>query len=232
MGFEQQIEELRTARRPMLIVEPDPGDPASVALLSGSFDPLTIAHAHLAERAMAVAEAVVLVYAVDTLPKEGAAAPPLLPVPDRLEVMRRYARSEQRRFLGLCSHGLLADQAEAAGERFPGAELWMVTGSDKVQQLFDPRWYEDRDEALERLFARARVLYAERAGTEGVVDDLLARPENERWRDRLRRLDVPPEIAGLSSRMVRELVRRGDDVLALVPPEAREAVARAAAAVR
>jgi nicotinamide-nucleotide adenylyltransferase len=232
MELEQRIDELRRAAGPTLVVLPDPGPVRSVALLSGSFDPLTVAHAQLAERAAAFAHAVVLVYAADTLPKEGAAAPPLLTVADRLEVLRRYCRPEERRFLGLASHGLLADQAEAAAGRFPGAELWVVAGSDKVLQLFDPRWYEDRDAALERLFARARLLYADRTGTEGGVRRVLARRENRRWRDHVVPLEPARRVADVSSRMVRELVRRGEVVDGLLPPEAREAVARAARSER
>ncbi|MDP9341785.1 MAG: adenylyltransferase/cytidyltransferase family protein [Actinomycetota bacterium] len=229
MAFDNEIEELRRSAQPRLLVAPDPGPVRSAALLSGSFDPLTVAHAALAERAAELVDAVVLVYAVDTLPKEGGAAPPLLPVAERLEVLRRYCRPAERRFVGLASHGLLADQAEAAAERFPGAELWLVVGSDKVLQLFDPRWYEDREAALDRLFSRAGVLHAERERTEGAVPvrDVMDRLENRRWRDRVRLIDVPPGIAGVSSRMVRELVRRGEDVAALLPPEARESVARA-----
>jgi nicotinamide-nucleotide adenylyltransferase len=232
MGFDEQIEELRRAGRPTLLVVPDPGPVRSAALLSGSFDPLTVAHAALAEWAAALVEAVVLVYALDTLPKEGAAAPPLLSVSERLEVLRRYCRPDERRFLGLASHGLLADQAEAAAERFPGAELWLVVGSDKVLQLFDPRWYEDREAALERLFSRARLLYADRAGAEGAVREILARQENRRWRDRVVPLEPFRGVAAISSRMVRELVRSGEGVEALVPPEAREAVAAAARSER
>src|SRR5947209_3606951 len=92
MELEHRIDELRRAAGPTLVVLPDPRPARSVALLSGSFDPLTVAHAQLAERAAAFAHAVVLVYAADTLPKEGAAAPPLLTVADRLEVLRRYSR--------------------------------------------------------------------------------------------------------------------------------------------
>ncbi len=232
MRFEQTLEELRGAPRPTLVFTRDPGQVRSAALLSGSFDPLTVAHAALAERAADRVDAVVLVYAVDTLPKEGRAAPPLLPVEVRLDVVDRYCAPDSRRFLGLCSHGLLADQAEAAAERFPGAELWLIVGSDKVVQLFDPRWYEDRDAALDRLFARAGLLYADRAGSEGVVGRLLERRENRRWRDRVARLDVRSSLAGVSSRMVRELVRRGEQVDALVPPEARDAVREAARSER
>src|SRR5436190_1733442 len=133
MGLEQHIEELRRAVHPTLVVLPDPGPVRSVALLSGSFDPLTVAHAQLAE--------------------------------------------------------------------------WAA--------------------ALERLFARAGLLYADRTGTEGGVRRVLARRENRRWRDHVLPLEPARRVADVSSRMVRELVRRGEVVDGLLPPEAREAVARA-----
>ncbi len=57
MGFDEQIEALRRAGTPTLVVAPDPGPVRSLALLSGSFDPLTVAHAQLAEWAAAFAQA-------------------------------------------------------------------------------------------------------------------------------------------------------------------------------
>ena len=46
------LEELRQAERPRLVVVPEPkAEPASVALLAGSFDPLTVAHEAMAEAA-------------------------------------------------------------------------------------------------------------------------------------------------------------------------------------
>lgn len=223
-------EELRRAEEPTLAVHPEPGPAGRVALLPGSFDPLTVAHAALADAARREgADLVVLLYSVRTLPKEGEVPPPLLSEPQRLAALERFARARSGLAVGLCSHGLLADQAEAAGRRFPSSELWVVVGSDKVLQLFDPRWYEDRDQALGRLFGRAAVRYAVRAGEEGRVEELLARPENARWRDRIRPLAVEPRVASVSSRVVRERLRRGEDVRELVPPEVLPALERRAA---
>lgn len=214
------LEELRRAREPTLVVHPEPGPAGTVALLPGSFDPLTVAHAALVEAARRDgAELVVLLYSVRTLPKEGEVPPPLLSELERLAALDRFARTKPGLAVGLCSHGLLADQVEAAARRFPSSELWVVVGSDKVLQLFDPRWYEDRDEALGRLFGRAAVRYAVRAGEAGRVEEVLARPENVRWRDRVRPLAADPSVASVSSRMARELLRRGEDVRGLVPPE-------------
>jgi nicotinic acid mononucleotide adenylyltransferase len=128
--------------------------------------------------------------------------------------------------IGLCSHGLLADQAEAAADRFPGARLLVVVGSDKLLQLLDPVWYEDRDATLDAMFERARVLYAVRAQDEGSVDAALRDPVNARWRTRLTRLTVPPGAAAVSSRDVRSRYRRGEDVAALVPEAVRPLLAQ------
>ena len=123
--------------------------------------------------------------------------------------------------VGICSHGLLADQLVAARERFPTQRLCLVMGSDKVLQLLDPKWYDDRDAALEEVFREAQILYAERVGEEGLVTTALRRPENAQWRDRFLRLDVPPAIPSISSRGVRTLIETGKDPTDLVVDEAR-----------
>jgi nicotinamide-nucleotide adenylyltransferase len=223
------IREAERATRSVLFVTPEPDSPARVALLPGSFDPITVAHAALAEQAAARADLVVLVYAVRTLPKEGDGPPPLLSPEERLRVLRRFTGARPGHAVGVASRGLLAEQVQAASERFPGARLWVVTGSDKVLQLLDPKWYEDRDASLSPLFERAGVLYAERAGEEGAVEAALQRAENRAWRDRFERLDLDPEVASISSRAVRERLLAGGDVRSLVPDAAHEAVAASAA---
>jgi len=118
-----------------------------------------------------------------------------------------------------CSHGLLVDQAEAAHDRWPAATLAVLLGSDKAGQLFDPAWYDDRDEALRRLFAVAEVRYAERAGDDGLVAAILARPDSARFRDRIRPIEIPATVATVASSEVRRRVRSGRSVADLVPPE-------------
>ena len=210
------LEELRRSDRPSLVLRPDPeASPASVALLAGSFDPITVAHAAMAAAALDRAELVVLLYSARTLPKEPGAPPSMLEEIDRLALLDRVVAGRRGLAVGVCSHGLLAEQVEAATERFPGAELRVVLGSDKLMQLFDRGWYRDRDAALDSMFARARVLYAVRSGDEDAVAAVLS--ANGRWRGFVERLDVPPEIASISSRDVRERRRRGEDVSGLVP---------------
>ena len=210
------LQELRRSDRPRLVLRPDPqAAPGSVALLAGSFDPITVAHAAMADAALGRAELVVLLYSARTLPKEPGAPPSMLEELDRLALLDRFVAGRPGLTVGVCSHGLLAEQVDAAAERFPGAELWVVLGSDKLLQLFDRGWYEDRDAVLDPMFARARVLFAVREGDEAAV--MAALQANARWRGFVERLGVPPEIASISSRLVRERRRRGEDVSGLVP---------------
>jgi nicotinic acid mononucleotide adenylyltransferase len=151
------------------------------------------------------------------MPKDPSAPPPHLDERRRIESLRRFCAGREGCAVGFCSHGLLADQVRAARDRFPGAELWAVMGSDKVRQVLDPSWYDDREATLAAMLAAARVLYAVRSGDEGTVERALSLPENVYWKDRFERLPVRSEVAGISSRSVRELVREGRDVSDLVP---------------
>jgi cytidyltransferase-like protein len=220
------LAELRSAERPRLVLWPDrEAAPASVALLAGSFDPVTNAHLELARAASREVDLVVLTYSVRTLPKEPGAAGPLLSEAERLRVLAAVCETRPGLAVGLCSHGLLGDQAAAAGERFPGARISVVLGSDKLVQLFDPRWYEDRDAALGELFRTAEVRYAVRAGEE--VDATLAAAASLGHAASIEPLDADPRVAAISSRAVRELARSARDVSGLVPEEALAAVTEA-----
>lgn len=229
------LEPLRVAADPTILVEPDPGSPSSVALLAGSFDPITVGHDAMARAAARWAQAVLLVYAVRTLPKDGAPTPPLLSEPERLRVLHAFCTPRRGMAVALCSHGLLAEQVEAAARRFPAARLAVVAGSDKVLQLLHPRWYPEgrRDAVLGTMFGRAEVWYAVREGDGDALASALDLPANRPFASRIRALrGVDPEVADVSSRRVRERARQGRDVSGLVPPEALAALVRAAAARR
>jgi nicotinamide-nucleotide adenylyltransferase len=193
--------------------------PATVGLVPGTFDPMTVAHAALAE-ALGT-ELTLFVYSVATLPKEagpgGEATPPLLAPEARVASLLAYCASSPDLGVALCSHGLYADQAVAFTTAFPGSRLTFGLGSDKLVQLVDPSWYEDRDAALDVLFARAEVVYALREEDDDRIG--AAMEAAGRWRHRLRSLEMPSTVTGVSSRQVRELLRRGGDPSAYVPPE-------------
>jgi nicotinic acid mononucleotide adenylyltransferase len=211
------IERAARPGRPRLeILGTRPPSAQSVGLVAGSFDPMTAAHAALAE-ALGT-ELTLLVWSPATLPKEtgpgGAPSPPLLGPEDVVASLLSWCRPRASTRVAVSSHGLLVDQVEAAAASFPRSRLVLGVGSDKLRQLLDRRWYEDRDEVLDRLFDRAEVAVAAR---EGDASDVAA--DEPRWSARIRTVRLPPELAAVSSRAVREAVRRGEDVSATVPPE-------------
>ena len=243
MDPDEALSALRDSPTPLLVLWPEddpdprawsgpggsvPANPASVGLLSGSFDPPTVGHEELARAAGRHLHLVVLVVSARTLPKEAGTAAPLLDVGARLRALEAFVGGRPGLALGLASHGLLSDQAAAASERFPRAGRSLVMGSDKLAQLLDPGWYGDRDAALAALFSAADVLVAEREGDGAALAEALREAARLGWAERIARLDADPRAAAVSSRAVRERVRAGADVSDLVPPEVLPFVVEAA----
>lgn len=193
----------------------------SVALLAGSFNPPTAAHVLLAERAGHEGfDGVLFVYARSTLGKD---LHGLMPE-DRLLALRSLAE-RGRTGVAACSAGLYADQAEAAARLFPGADVAFLVGADKVLEILDERWYEDRAEALGRLFELARLIVSPRASNGRQVLEALSRPENRRWSGRVSVLPLHPAVSDLSSTRVRGLLQSGADLCGLVPPRVADFLA-------
>jgi nicotinamide-nucleotide adenylyltransferase len=222
--FTSALDRMKEVGPPRLEVFPptESGRAAAIGLIPGSFDPMTVGHAALADALRREgSELVLFVYSPATLPKQGgpdgAVRPALLQPEERLPSLMAFCEPREGLGVAICSHGLYVDQAEAARTVFPRSELVLGMGSDKLIQLFDPVWYEDRDAALDRLISLARVVYAMRAGDEERLAGVLSR--FRRYRNRLKRIPLPNDIAGVASRTVREAVARGEDVAPLVPSE-------------
>ncbi len=188
----------------------DGGAPRRLALLPGSFNPLTDAHTALADLALESGRVDVVAYllASRTVDKERVEGASLA---DRLICLGEYVKEHPRQGVLLVNRGLYVDQAGIARQTFPDLEaLWFVVGYDKIVQIFDPRYYQDRDAALDRLFSLAAFLVSTRAPAgPRDLDDFLARPENRRYADRVFRLDLPPAYQHLSSTRVRDAAQRG-----------------------
>jgi len=138
-----------------------------LGIYPGSFDPVTVAHLHVAEVAVETCglDRLELSISVATLGKDDLA---LSPVAERLGHLQALAAN--RPWLGVRSStaSLLADVAE-------GFDV-LVVGADKWHQLLDVTWYgsaEVRDAALARLPV---VAVAPRAGWSLPGDDPAAAP--------------------------------------------------------
>jgi len=196
----------------LLIVSPMP--PASrIALLPGSFNPPTSAHLLLAERALGDGfDAVVFVLAKESAGKQRTG----LTLEDRLLALHSIAPPGTA--VAVTSASLYCDQAEAAARALPGASISILVGSDKLEQIFDGSWYPDRDAALDRLFAHARLVVAPRGDGAESVRILLDEPANLRWAHFVELLPLHPAVGDLSSTRVRGLLASGADPTGLLPP--------------
>lgn len=201
------------------VVPVGPRQPRRLALFPGSFNPLTNAHVALADRAFASGhvEGLAFLLATRTVDKERPVGASLA---DRLICLEEFVQGQSQRGVVLVNRGLYVDQAELIRQAMPFLdEVWFVVGSDKIFQIFDHRYYQDRDAALERLFGLASFLVSPRElSRPDELSDFLARPGNRRFAQHVLPLDLPDAYQKLSSTRVREAAARGQIASPDVPP--------------
>jgi nicotinamide-nucleotide adenylyltransferase len=184
-----------------------------IGLLPGSFNPPTDAHVALAAAGRAARlDAVVYVLSKVTVNKEQVSG---IQLADRLELLRRIAEPTKDG-VAFANRGLYVDLVGALRRVLPRAqELVFLVGFDKIVQIFDPRYYDDRDAALTVLFERASFFVAPRGeADERDLAVLLNERANRRFRDRVRAVQLPEEYREASSTRVRR--GEAEDVPAVV----------------
>ena len=201
-----------------------------VGLLPGSFNPLTSAHIALAEAARGAAnlDAVAWSIAARTVDKEHVTR---ATVPDRLAQLAAYVLLERTDAVVLLNRGLYVEQVRALRTLARGTtELAIVVGIDKVVQILDPRYYADRNMALDDLFSHATLLVAPRQNDERAsLEELLSRPENVRYAPYITYVNVPSRYRTQSSTEARHVlmsantgiegVAEPEAAAPLIPPE-------------
>ncbi len=227
-AFRRLVRSLDPDGPPAAVVVRPAGD-GRVGVLPGSFNPLTSAHALLAQAPLerGLVDGVYFLLAVRTVDKAAAEG---LALPDRVWVLDEYCRARPGLGVVLTNRGLYVEEAEAlrAGPVPPEKELWFLVGFDKIVQIFDPRYYADRDAALRRLFSLSRFYVAPRSGLTGAdLAEFLARPENRPFAAHVRFLPLPPEYHDpyLSATAVRAACAAGSVPAGAVPAEAGRFIA-------
>src|SRR5688572_1324061 len=197
-----------------------PSDGARLGLLAGSFNPPTIAHQTLALAGLTAGGLDLAWYTLSTrtVDKEIVSGAGL---EDRLLLLDLLVEPDRRLGVLLVNRGLYVDQARLVRAAYPSlGELVFLVGFDKIVQIFDPRYYDDRDAALEQLFALATFLVAPRGDDEApALATLLDRPENRRFAGAVRPLDLPPELREVASSTVRLDLASGVPLEQVVPSE-------------
>ncbi len=176
-----------------------------VGILCGSFNPLTRAHTELAEQVCNAwqLDQVFLSLAKVTVDKEQISG---MGLEDRLLLLSLYAERHPNISIALVNRGLYVEQAQAfralCGTQ---TQLFFLTGMDKLIQILDPRYYQDRDAALHELFGLAGLIVANRgAFSHTEFTHLLEQPENQVFRPAIHFFpltDVSPsaDSSGLSN---------------------------------
>lgn len=193
----------------------------TIIVFPGSFNPPTNAHLALLKQARLFAQkhsATSLYAAISKriVDKETVERPTLL---DRIDLLDTVLHSYlQDTGIMLFNRGLYVEQAQAVCASFPQVQhLFFLLGFDKIVQIFDPHYYEDRNASLVGLFDIAELLVAPR-GSDGEqeLDQLLHRPENERFARFVHPLAFDVQYRNISSTQIRQ-----GDAAALqeVPPE-------------
>jgi nicotinic acid mononucleotide adenylyltransferase len=195
---------------PARVVWPRAPGSTRVTVLMGAFDPPTNAHVDVLRAAARVDGAT----AVLCLTKVLLARPPdeLLSREQRIDVL--LALTERLGAgLAFANRGTYRDVGRAL--RADGIDATFVVGADKIAQLADPSFYDDGIEGVVATFEELRFVVVPR----GDVDLTKVLPAGD-----IRVLE-PPEVfsddatAAISGSDVRRLLRLGEDVSGLVPPE-------------
>lgn len=185
-----------------------------IVVMGGSYNPPTVAHLRLMQAAMDAVDAShgIFVpaahdYVFRKMKKQGIPGDTLSEA-IRLEMLESFCREDKRLAVSRIQMDRAAfghdfEMLEAIGQENPDAELYFVTGSDKLNIL--PRWHR-----IDELLERFRILVARRG-----EDDLDKIKERcpwlaERW-DAFTVFNVPAEISAVSSSAFREKLRQNDE---------------------
>lgn len=181
-----------------------------VGILCGSFNPLTLAHTELAERARETCQldCVFFTLAKVTVDKERVTG---LGLEDRLLLLSLYAQQHDRSGVALVNRGLYFEQAQAFRALLgTQVELNFVIGMDKLLQILDPRYYQDREAALRQLFSSASLIVANRGDmAQEEFQQLLDRPENRPYRSHVRYCPLSAAVTNLSATAIRDGLAAG-----------------------
>ena len=205
---------------------PDRIDGGRVGILPGSFNPPTIAHLELAGAARRRFDLDHVVFSLSSVIVDKERVEGLCRE-DRLLLLSLMGQEHPWAAVAVINRGLYSEQVPAFRASFgAAADLWFIVGMDKVLQIFDPGYYDDRDRALNALFARARLIAANREDWGGdELKALLEQPRNAPYRHRVHPLVLAAHLKDQSSSAVRRGVETGSSWAAALPELARAFIA-------
>lgn len=188
------------------------GRAGRLGVLSGTFNPPTLAHLALALQAldrMRLDEVLLVVPEVPPHKRDLEA-----PLADRAAMLGLLAELDPRLSAAVTARGLFLEiHAAVAPHYAAGTRQHFLAGRDAAQRILLDWAYPNPVRALEEMFARFDVIVAERGGGLTIpVDSSL-----DRFRAHIHTLEMPAEWEGVSATEVRRRLAQGEPVNALVP---------------
>ncbi|MGH7858236.1 MAG: hypothetical protein ACREQY_13005, partial [Candidatus Binatia bacterium] len=213
LRYRRELDEIGAETEPSARIVAPPAAAASpirrVAVFPGAFNPPTLAHVALADAARDLPfDAIFFSVGRVTLDKDDSG----LLREDRLWLLCRLATRDSRFGVVVQNRGLYSEMSESMRRLLPELEdLAFIIGTDKVPQLFEPKYYDDTDARLDSLFRKARFLVAPRGtDTRAALEEILSTPPASRFADRFAWLPVPERWRGVSASLARDGWVRGD----------------------
>src|SRR3984893_4563864 len=226
------LDQLHPESGPQALIVPGSPEPHNnIIVFPGSFNPPTNAHLALMKEARQFAHTHIfsasagephttLLYAAmskRTVDKENVERPLML---DRIVLLDTLIRHRFRHTgIMLFKRGLYVEQAQAVRTCFPNVKrLCFLVGFDKIVQILDPRYYENRDEALSQLFALAELLVAPRGeeANDDALAKLLEQPQNRPFAQHIHPMPFSAVYRDISSSRIRQ---HSDEHIQDVPQE-------------
>jgi nicotinic acid mononucleotide adenylyltransferase len=211
--IQARLDQLQPEAEPRAYIVPGSPEPRDgVIVFPGSFNPPTTAHLAMLKQAREFARihgsmTLYAAFSKRTVDKEAVERPLLL---DRILLLDDILRKRlPHAGILLFNRGLYVEQAEAIHSSFPRVRrILFLLGFDKIVQILDPHYYQDRDASLAELFQRAELLVAPRGDAgEKELSELLHQPQNERFAHFIHSLPFNATYRNISSTAIRQGAR-------------------------
>lgn len=195
-----------------------------LGVLSGSFNPLTLAHLkiiELAENQKGLNE-LLLLLAKANVDKNVFGAT----LSQRLTILECYAKTRDNLSVAVSSHGRFVDKVSALKVQDklhaplypPDTQIYFLIGYDTLVRVFDRKYYSCMDKELSELFDQCEFIVTNR-GENGIslIENFLSQPSRRKYAGKIHAIRLKDRYAQMSSTKVRKQVKSGLPIDGLVP---------------
>lgn len=195
-----------------------------LGVFPSSFNPITKGHVAILQRAAEIKafKEILLVLDTHAMDKEIVGAT----LVDRLLMVHGLFEDYPHLSVGVSNRGLFVTKAELLKGMYPSeTDITFIVGYDTMKRVFDPKYYEDREGALDQLFGSCTFMVANREnqGREA-LQQLIASGTNWRFKDKVHFFEIPNHLASISSSHVRQRVKEGKSFARFVPTQIGECI--------